>query len=321
MKIFAYPHRIPSQVREPAVLIDMINQFKVKNDELGFNGILMFTSFNDAYDNWDLGHLVAQGSRQIPIVAIMPNWEHPVITARKIVSFQAIYDRPLAINWITGLELRDYQKLGLSFSKAERYKKLGEYVRIVKMLLTNSANKPIVFEGKYFNLIGHKLSCLPKHQVFHYVSGVSKECEEFLDEHPDFQQIAMGMPPGYQYGARVRGVGMGMIARPTEAEALAEFHKAFAIDKMSEAYSKLAASNSDSAWKKELSQKMHNREGDNGFFAAALLHYSELGFLVKSYKGAAEYFRQLKDKKIDTFLLSLLTPNDLEHTRRVFDLV
>ena len=321
MKIFAYPHGMPSQIREPAELIKLLNEFKIKNDELGFDGILMFSSFNDAYDTWDLGHLVAQGSKQIPLVALMPNWEHPVITARKIVSFQKLYNRPLAINWLTGLALLDYQKLGLDLSKAERYEKLSEYVSVVKALINNKSNKPISHSGKYFTLIGHKLTRLPEHQVVHYISGTSTECDEFLDAHPDFLQISQAMQLGYQYGPRVRGVGLGLFARPTEKEALEIFHKTFLIDKSSQAYATLAKANTDSNWKKELFRAAENIDGVNGFFASALLNYSELGFLVQSYDGAAKYFRELKQRKIDTFLLSLISAEELPHVRKVFDLV
>lgn len=321
MKVFAYPHGMPSQIREPAALLDLLCTFKKKNDELNFDGILMFTSFNDAYDTWDLGHLVAQDSRQIPLVALMPNWEHPVITARKIVTFQKLYKRPLAINWLTGLALRDYQKLGLDLSKAERYEKLHEYVSLVKQLLNNPEHKPITFEGKYFSLIGHKLTRLPDQPIWHYISGSSAEADAFLDSHPDFMQIVQGMPPGYTYGPRVRGVGLGMFTRPSESEALEAFHKAFSIDKRGEAYAKLAQANTDSSWKNELFKTMNNRDGENGFFSSALLNYSELGFLVKDYKGAAEYFQTLLDRDIDTYLLSLLSEEELPHVRNVFDMV
>ncbi len=321
MKVFPYPHGLPHQIRSPEILIDLLRQFKVKNDELGFDGILMFTSLNDAYDPWDLAHVVAQDSNQVPLVAIMPNWEHPIITARKIVGFQEIYQRPTAINWLTGLALRDYEKLGLNMEKEERYAKLGEFVDIVKLLLENHKNVPVTFEGRYFTVRNHKLSRLPKFPISNYVSGTSDACAQFLSTRPEFMHLTMGMQPGFEYPKTARAVGLGLFTRPTKEEALENFYKKLQLTQQSKAYGKLARANTDSHWKKQLFETADNPEGIDGFFSQALLSYSELGFLVTDYKETANYFLELLNRGIDTFLLSLIDSDELGHVRKALNLV
>lgn len=321
MRILPYPHGVPHQIRSASGYLSEIQKFSEENRKAGFFGVLLFASLGDPLDQWDLAHQVAGATGQVPLVAVFPFWEHPVLTARKIASFQAIHDREIAINWLTGISVRDQEKIGLELSKEDRYARLSEYIEIVTALLDPTQTKIYSFAGKYFQVNRHNLTFTSTHKVHHFVSGSSQGCVDLVKKFPFLNQITAGREMTFDYGPTVSGVGLGFVVRETAEEA-----KAFYLEKMSPTpkslvYSRLAEQNTDSEWKQDLFKLGKSGQDLGNFYPGALDGYSELGFFVGDYRQGAEYFRNLKSQGIDTVLASLLNSGEVQHLKKAVDLV
>lgn len=318
-RVFLFPYLLglAKHSRNPDLYLEDFIKTKTANDACNFDGMLFFTSLGDTFDQWSLGPVLAENTKQIPVFAVLPYWEHPIITARKIVCFQKIYKRPIGINWITGIGLKDQQKIGIQLTKEERYERLGEYIELVNLLLTERVNH---FDGKYYQVKDHALSMKSDLPVYQYISGSSESCVKLLQKFPFLNHVSMGMNPGYQYASTVRGTGMGIITRPTDAEALEVFHQTFPIEKKNELYMDLAKKNTDSKWKEELYKFADSSEGKDGFFSSCLKGYTELGFFVGSYEKTAAYLKEMLDKDIRTFFINLTEFHDAYHLKKAFDL-
>ncbi len=317
VKIYPYPISLPHFQRDPMLYLEQLKLIKKENTACNFSGMLFFTSLNDAFDQWMLGAELAIDSDQIPVFAVLPYWEHPIITARRIVSFQQIFQRPIGINWITGVGISDFQKIDLSLSKEARYERLGEYIEIVYSLLNNNS---FAFEGVHFKLPKHHLRLKSNYSVMHFLSGASEYCDRLISKFSFLKQISMGMNPGFRYGPNVRGIGVGVITRPTETEALNVFRSTFPMDRKGEMYFQLAQNNTDSVWKKHLSAISSEKDGIEGFFTTSLKNYTELGFIVGDYRRVAKYFKELIDQGMDTFFVNLTDSCEVAHLNRALQL-
>jgi len=318
LNIYPYPHRYPVQVQSTSQYLDEVMNCKTLNDQAGFDGILLFTSLDDPFDQWTLGGEVFRGSQQVPIVAVMPGWEHPVVTARKLETLQTIYQRPCAVNWITGLNLSDHEKLGAPKSKPVRFEMLNEYMEIVMRL---QSGEKLTFSGKHYQVKGHRLTHFSQIQTKHYISGSVENFDSTLSKYPALVPVSIGLEKGFTYSQPVKGVGLGIIARSTEQEARQVMEMFLGDKKISEKYIEMSKKNTDSIWKKRLFDRVDHHEGINGFYASALKGFSQVGFFVHSYEACADYLLDHIQNGRDHFFISLVSSKEILHIKKVFDWV
>lgn len=312
MQLYSFLNRSLEHVRKPDTFLHDLKEIATENDRHGYAGILLFTTLDDVFDQWSLAAVISERSRQIPLIALNPNWEHPIITARKIVSFQEIYQRPCAINWITGTLNSHYEKLGLELDPVQRYAKLDEYIFIVSELLKG---KSLSFEGSYFKIKGHKLSYRSPYPIVEFIAGASESCSKLAEKYPHIKQISQGMPIHHRYHSTVKGASLGFLVRESEEEAFAEFQKVFPENRFGELHLEKTKEGTHSAWKHHLLNHRDGELGKSGFFTSPLKNYAEQGFFVGSYAEANKYIEGLRRRGLDTLFTSLVDAKEIAHLK------
>lgn len=316
MQLYSFLNRTLEHVHKPETFLTDLKAIAQENDRCGFSGLLLFTTLDDVFDQWSLAALIAENSRQIPLVAVNPNWEHPIITARKIVSFQQVYKRPCAVNWITGTLNSHYSKMGLELSPEERYQKLDEYIFIVSQLMIG---KTVNFDGHYFKAKGHKLSYRSEQPFLQFIAGASQSCDQLAQKYPGIKQISMGMPLTHRYGALVRGASLGIIVRESESEAFSIFAKTFPENRFGDLQLQRMKEGTSAAWKHHLLNHQDGTLGKSGFFTSPLKNHAEQGFFVGSYTEARKYFFELRSRGFDTLFANIVNTDEIHHIKSVID--
>jgi len=316
IRVFPYPQYIYSN-SDTNLYINKLTELKKFNDKFYFDGILIFTTLEDPDDHWELAHFISRSSKQMPVIAINPNWEHPVITARKIITFQHLQKKTLAINWITGALLSDNEKIGITLSKEDRYEKLFEYITIVNELLEG---KKIQFEGKYFQTKNYKLKRELKFPILQFISGTSEGCDKILEKLTLLNRLVIGMNINHVYPKHSKGIGFGLIVRDTRKEAFRHFNQTFPENPVGEKFLALSEKNTDSQWRLDLiKQAKKQKYSETGLFASTLKNYADNGWFVGSYDDGFEYIRHHINLGIENFFINLIDPNETQHINTVFN--
>lgn len=318
LKVYPYPHRYPHQIKDKFQYINEITQLKKENDKFGFEGILLFTSLDDPFDNWNLGDLVALDSKQVPLIACLPIGMHPYFVARKISTMQSIYKRDIAINWITGINKSDYDRLCINVEKNDKYKMLEEFIHIVNELLDG---KKLNFDGEYFQLKGLRLPSKPEFKLRNFIAGSSTQCLDLVKKLNYVEHIGIGMEPSFKYASSVKGLGLGIIARQTEQEAINAMNTYFQPSQIADKYIQMSKLNTDSNWKSDLFDRVDESNGIEGFYASVLKAYSQVGFFVSSYEKVANYIGDHLSNGVSTFFVSLASPEEAQHLQKAISLI
>lgn len=316
MRVFPYP-QYAHKSQDSSILLEDLTKIAALNDECGFEGILFFSTLNDPDDHWELNDYISKISQQVPIVAVMPHLEHPIVTARRITTYQHFFSRPCAINWVIGTLLSDYEKIGMTVSKDEKYEMLTEYIEIVNRLLKGET---LTFRGRYYDVINHQLRRLPSFPVWQYIAGASAACERVAEKFPFINQIGTALPTGQKYGKYVKGVSFGLIARSTDEEAIHAYQEMLPKSRAGDLYFEFAKKNTDSEWKEQLYRNL-GKDGENGYFPGALKSFSDTAFIVGSYERMAKYLKDLLGQGIEHFIINTIRMDEVLHYKKVFDIV
>ena len=309
MKIFAYPHAFSELACTNESYLTRLENCGCKNEKNNYLGMLLFTSLRDKHDPWELANFVVMKSvRQIPVVAVHPYWEHPVLFARKILSFQHIHQRAISINWITGISQKDLSKLGVNISKSERYSFLAEYIEIVNLLL--SKKSPINFSGKYFKFEAQSLALEVLFEVKQFLSGSSTCAVNCVKNFPYLIHLDAAREDTSSYSNTVQGVGLGIVVRPTVDEARKVYELKLPKTTSSKVYSKMVSQNSDSRWRKMLSQ---NEITGPMIGSDSLQRASNLGFFVGDYDQFEIFTKKHLEHGIKYFFMSILDSEEHSH--------
>src|SRR5438132_6936856 len=115
----------------------------------GFEGILLFEGNDVFVEPWAMAqHIMGETTRSSPLIAVNPVYMHPFTAAKFVSSFAQLYGRKVYLNMITGTAVSDLQGLGDQHSRESRYLRLGEFVSVVRQLLT--APRPVNFKGMFY---------------------------------------------------------------------------------------------------------------------------------------------------------------------------
>lgn len=112
-------------------------------------------------DGWQVAnHVVRNTERLKLLLAHRPGFVAPSLTARQAVSFDHFTGGGrLALHIITGGDETDQRRDGDFLDHDNRYRRTGEYLHIVRHLLTTS--HPLDFEGEFYRVVGAKLPVPP----------------------------------------------------------------------------------------------------------------------------------------------------------------
>ncbi|MDU6243527.1 MAG: LLM class flavin-dependent oxidoreductase, partial [Bradyrhizobium sp.] len=135
LRIFpTVPRNLP-----PRDHVDQLLRLARFSDDSGLTGILLFAGNDTVVEPWPMAqHIVANTQRCSPLIAVNPAYMHPFTVAKFVSSLALLHGRKVFLNMITGAAMSDLQSLGETLSHDDRYARLGEFVHVVRQLLTSA---------------------------------------------------------------------------------------------------------------------------------------------------------------------------------------
>jgi alkanesulfonate monooxygenase len=119
-------------------------------DAAGLRGLLIFTD-NFSADPWLVAqYMIERTEAMIPLVALQPNYQHPVTAARLTATIGRLYGRRVDINLVTGSHTADLRALGNSIDHDARYDRLLAFGQIMVALLDGAG--PVTHHGPYYEV-------------------------------------------------------------------------------------------------------------------------------------------------------------------------
>src|SRR5215467_2901817 len=138
-----------SRNRDPKTYVGELMRVAQFADRNGFEGILLFEGNDVFVEPWAMAqHIMGQTSRSSPLIAVNPVYMHPFTAAKFVSSFAQLHGRKVYLNMITGTAVSDLQGLGDAQSHGDRYVRLGEFVEVMRRLLSSS--RPVNFKGNFY---------------------------------------------------------------------------------------------------------------------------------------------------------------------------
>jgi alkanesulfonate monooxygenase len=295
------------------------------SEQAGCTGILVYTD-NSIVDPWLVSQVILHSTARLaPLVAVQPVYMHPYSVAKMVASFGLMYRRRLWLNMVAGGFKNDLLALNDETPHDQRYQRLVEYTLIIKKLLESP--EPVSFEGSFYKVRNLKMTPPLDRELAPgiLVSGSSPAGLEAARaigatavKYPRPPKAYLGTPPPEGTGC---GVRVGIIARPSAAEAWQVAQARFPADRGGQIAHKLAMKVSDSHWHKQLSEASQAegmREGP--YWMWPFENYKTFcPYLVGDYAEVAEQISLYMQAGYRTFILDIPpSREELDHTRKVF---
>src|SRR6266568_6719905 len=287
-------------------------------DRNGFEGILLFEGNDVFVEPWAMAqHIMAATTRSSPLIAVNPVYMHPFTAAKFVSSIAQLYGRKVYLNMITGTAVSDLQGLGDEQSRESRYSRLGEFVSVVRQLLTSP--RPVNFAGKFYTANNLQLRPrLPAALMPEFlIAGQSDEARRVSAETGCIRMQML--PPDLEQGISASGVNFGIFARAKRDQAREAAKLRFRDTPESRELLKLTMGNTDSVWKKRLNDAGQNSElQENGYWLLPFLTFqADCPYLVGSYAEIGAKLRSFAEKGVGTVILDIVSEEaELEHVRK-----
>jgi alkanesulfonate monooxygenase len=295
------------------------------SEQAGCTGILVYTD-NSIVDPWLVSQVIVHSTARLaPLVAVQPVYMHPYSVAKMVASFGFMYRRRLWLNMVAGGFKNDLLALNDETPHDQRYQRLVEYTLVIKKLLQSP--EPVSFEGSFYKVRNLRMTppLDPELVPGILVSGSSpagleaaREIGATAVKYPRPPKAYLGTPAPEGIGC---GVRVGIIARPSAAEAWEAAYARFPADRGGQIAHKLAMKVSDSHWHKQLSAASQGegmREGP--YWMWPFENYKTFcPYLVGDYAEVAEQIGLYMQAGYRTFILDIPpSREELDHTRSVF---
>jgi len=264
------------------------------SEEAGCTAILVYTD-NTLVDAWLVAQIILQSTQKLcPLIAIQPVYMHPYTVAKMVASFAHLYGRRVYLNMVAGGFKNDLLALNDTTPHDERYTRLIEYTKIIKLLLASP--DPVTYEGKFYKV--DKLRMTPPLALEHFpeilLSGSS---EAGLAAAKAIDAVAVQYPkparecePNALLNGTRAGVRVGIIARETSEEAWTIAFERFPADRKGQIAHQLAMKISDSHWHKQISEMAkENDSTQKVYWTWPFENYKTFcPYLVGSYQDVSE---------------------------------
>ncbi len=290
------------------------------SEEAGCTGILVYAD-NSQLDPWVVSQIIVQHTTALcPLVAVQPVYMHPYAVAKMVTSFGQLYGRRIYLNMVAGGFKNDLAALHDTTPHDLRYARLVEYTTIITRLL---AGEVVSHAGEFYTVDKLKLTPAlpPQLQPGVFVSGSSeaglgaaRTLGALAVKYPERAAEEQAPPQDVTCGVRV-----GIIARQESVDAWAVARERFPEDRRGQLTRELATKVSDSAWHQQLSGLAADETSP--YWLVPFQNYHTMcPYLVGSHRQVAEEVGRYVGLGYRTFILDIpRTPEDLQHTRRVFE--
>ncbi|MBC8757661.1 LLM class flavin-dependent oxidoreductase [Kordia sp. YSTF-M3] len=288
---------------------DYLTDFITQTDALNFSGTLLPESIEGPINPWFFAQELLSKSSKLPFIAINPCFVHPLYVVRNLYNLSTFYQRPIYLNFITGGSAVDSLKINDSLSKEEKYKRLDEFITIVQELLTANEGETYSFKGTYYTLenIVFKGSLPENLQPVFHIAGSSEHAENLIQK-KNMIQLKMGESAAKISINRAKKVSyhFGIIARETSEEAqdvLATFCK---VDRKRTILQQISIKQSNSVWKQKVYENYKSSAEDPIYSLTPFMNgYSDVPYLVGSYKDVANYVQNYIDHGIESIIIEI----------------
>jgi alkanesulfonate monooxygenase len=306
-----------SRIRDHSKYVDELMRVAHFGDRNGFEGILLFAGNDVFVEPWCMAqHILAHTEQSSPLIAVNPIYMHPFTVAKIISSFALLYHRKIYLNMITGTATSDLRGLGDKQLHASRYDRLGEFIFLVRQLLTGA--RPLNFKGQYYETNDLLLRPrLPPALVPEFlIAGQSDEAHRLSAE---MGCLTMQMlPPDLEQGVRAPGMNFGILAREKRDQARQAAKLRFPDSVENRELLKYTLQNTDSVWKQRLSESGQDGElHENGYWLVPFLTFqADCPYLVGSYAEIGARLRSFADRNVSTIILDVIA--DEQELRHVY---
>ena len=295
------------------------------SEDAGCHGILVYTD-NGIADPWLVAQLIIQSTNALsPLVAVQPVYMTPYAAAKMVATLGYLHGRRVDLNMVAGGFRRDLRSLADETAHDERYARLVEYAQVVRGLLT--AEGPFTYEGDYYRVTNARLEprldrrLLPEFLVSGSSAAGMAAARALGATAVKYPQPAQAEAPNAPHDLPA-GIRVGIIARPTEAEAWEVAHSRFPADRMGQLTHAVAMSVSDSDWHRQLSSRQDSEAGSpDAYWLWPFQNYQTFcPYLVGSYDRVAAELRLYLEHGFRTFVLDIpRSPDDLHHACMAFE--
>ncbi len=298
------------------------------SETYGIVGSLSFFN-HGVLDPWAVSSIVIQQTAShIPLIAVQPYMYPPYTVAKLIHSFAYLYNRRIDLNMITGAVTGELQQIGDHSDHSSRYRKLHEYVQVLRMLLESDA--PVTFEGDYYRV--SKLDFKPRladeclrPKIF--MAGSSEEGMEtglkvadYVVTHPGpLEHFKASFSEKFRNTEVQAAIRLEIIARPSSAEAWKAAYSRYPSNRHGSIQLRLKR-NSESSWQRTLAElALASETYDEVFWMGGYMNggiYSPV--LVGDYEQVARYLNGYYALGVKAVLLgSMYSEEDFVHFNQV----
>ncbi|MEQ8344102.1 MAG: LLM class flavin-dependent oxidoreductase [Sneathiellaceae bacterium] len=134
-------------------------QFAQAHDEAGFDLVLVGYTAQSAEGFAVAGYAASRTERLGFLVAHRPGFVAPTLMARKIATFDHLWQGRLAVHIIAGVSDAEQMMDGDPLPKPERYRRAAEYLSVMHRAWT--ATEPFDFDGDFYTLRGARSDVQP----------------------------------------------------------------------------------------------------------------------------------------------------------------
>ncbi len=162
-----------------------LSSFSQAHERSGFDAVLVGYSSSSAEGFQVAGFAAAQTETIKFLIAHRPGFVAPTLAARKIATFDNLYQGRLLIHIITGGSDYDQQRDGDFLGHDDRYRRTDEYLEVVRRIWSSDA--PVDYEGKFYHL-KNAYSEVRSHKKPHvpiYFGGISDAAISVGAKHAD----------------------------------------------------------------------------------------------------------------------------------------
>ena len=304
-----------SRNRDPAKYVEELMRIARFSERNGFSGILLFAGNDVFIEPWSMAQYILEHTqRSSPLIAVNPIYMHPFTAAKIVASFALLYDRKVYLNMITGTATSDLYGLGDEHSHANRYSRLGEFISLVRELLTSA--RPVDFKGQFYTT--NQLQLRPRLPTAllpeFLIAGQSDDARRTATE---MGCLMMQMlPPNLDQGINAPGLNFGIFAREGRDQARRAARLRFRDSTENRELLKLTMENTDSVWKRRLGEAGGNGElHENGYWLLPFLTFqADCPYLVGSYAEIGAKLRSFAEKSVNTIILDVVADEqELQH--------
>ncbi|MBR0737527.1 LLM class flavin-dependent oxidoreductase [Bradyrhizobium liaoningense] len=306
-----------SRNRDPRTYVGELMRVARFADQNRFEGILLFEGNDVFVEPWAMAqHIIAETARSSPLIAVNPVYMHPFTAAKFVSSFAQLYGRKVYLNMITGTAVSDLQGLGDDASHANRYVRLGEFVTLMRELL--SSPRPVNFQGHFYRARHLQLRPrLPPELMPEFLIAGQSEAAQRVARETRCIKMQM-LPSDLDRGRDVAGMNFGIFAREGREEARQAARARFRDNVDDRELLALTVENTDSVWKRHLYAGQNAELADNGYWLLPFLTFqADCPYLVGSYAEIGTKLREFAARGLTTIMLDMVADEtEMQHVRK-----